>query len=120
MDQHTRETRFARCSQLWDAATSRRRYRTYWQDQAAAKTARRNQRKADALKTIAETLLSAATVAVGVTAFYLLANIPQVLAVTGAIAGSFAADSYLRPMFTATFGPTINRLRGLEPEGVDQ
>ncbi|MET8113796.1 hypothetical protein [Streptomyces prasinus] len=28
------ERRFARCSQLWDAARCRRNFRTHWQDEA--------------------------------------------------------------------------------------
>lgn len=116
MDQHTSEHRFTRCSQLWSAATSFRRFRTHQQDQ----TARRNQIKANTLNAAAETLLVAATLAVGLTMFHLLANTPQAIAVVAAIASAFGADSFLRPTFTAVFGPTINRLRGLEPKGADQ
>jgi hypothetical protein len=116
MDQHTAERRFARCSQLWDAARSRRNFRTYWQDQ----TARRNQAKASILTAVAETLLIAATAAAGIAVFYLLANAPQVLAVIGAISGAFGAHSILTPMFETAFGPTIDRLNGLTPKGSDQ
>jgi hypothetical protein len=116
MDQYTAERRFARCSQLWDAATSRRRYRTHQQDH----TARRDQRKATALHTIAETLLGTATLAAGITGYELLANIPGVLAATGAIITAFAANNFLAPMIGAVFNPAIDRLRSPQPEGADQ
>ena len=116
MDQHTAERRFARCSQLWDAARNFRRHRTAQQDQAA----RRNQRKASLLTFTAEALLIAATAAAGIAIYKLMANTPDLLAVIGAISAAFGAHSVLAPMFETVFGPTIDRLNGLKPEGADQ
>ncbi|MFG2359400.1 hypothetical protein [Streptomyces sp. NPDC048521] len=95
MDQHTNERRFDRA-------------------------ARRNQAKANALTAIAETLLITATLAAGIAMYELMANTPDLFAVTAAIATAFGANGTLTPMFTAAFGPTINRLRGLTPKGADQ
>lgn len=116
MDQHTAEHHFARCSQLWDAARSFRRHRTAQQDH----TARRNQQKANILTFTAETLLISATVAAGIAVYELLANTPSPLAVIGAISVAFGTYSFLTPMFTDVFGPTINRLRGLTQNGAEQ
>jgi hypothetical protein len=41
MDAFHLERRFARCSQLWDAARSRRNFRTHWQDEADKRIASR-------------------------------------------------------------------------------
>jgi hypothetical protein len=81
---------------------------------------RRNQRKANALTGLAETLLITATLAAGIAMYELLANTPDVFAVAAAIATAFGAHGFLAPMFTAVFGPTINRLRGLTPKGANQ
>ena len=116
MDQADRETRLARCYALWAAATSFRKYAT---DPTFAKTARRNQIKANALTAVSETLLVTATIAVGLTMYHLTANVPYA-GVVLAIAAAFGADSFLRPTFTTVFGPAIDRLRGLEPKGADQ
>ena len=81
---------------------------------------RRNQVKAYALNAVAETLLVVAPLAVGLTIYYLLANGPQAIAVIGAIAVAIGTDSFLRPMFTDAFGPTIDRLLGRDTKGAEQ
>lgn len=118
MDQHTAERRYAHCSGLWAAARNRRRYRTNDIAQAAnaAKTARRNQHKANLLTAIGEFLLVSATLAAGLTAYRLTQAAPYA-GVILAIAVAFGTDRTLRPMLTDVFAPTIDRLRGLEPKG---
>ncbi|MFB8182597.1 hypothetical protein ACFC8N_42740 [Streptomyces sp. NPDC055966] len=80
----------------------------------------RNKLKANAVYAFAETLLIAATLAGGIVAYELLANIPTLLAVIGAIAAAFVTDVFVAPMIGDVFNPAIDRLRGLEPEGADQ
>ena len=80
----------------------------------------RNQSKANALTAVAETLLITATLAAGIAMFELLANTPDVFAVSAAIAVAFGTHGVLAPTFTTVFGPAIDRLRGLETKGADQ
>jgi hypothetical protein len=80
----------------------------------------RNKVKANALQALAETLLITATLAAGIAMYELMANTPDVVAVSAAIATAFGAHGFLTPMFTAVFGPTIDRLNGLQPKGAGQ
>lgn len=116
MNNATRERRLARVTALWAAATNRRNYRTHQQDLHD----RRDQARAGALKFVAELLLMTATLAAGLSIYRLLANGPELLSVATAIVVSFGVNSTLVPVFTAVFGPTINRLNGLPPKGDDQ
>jgi len=67
VDRNTAERRFARCSQLWDAARNRRTFRTHQQDQDADKAARRNRRKARVYTALADAGLICAVLAVAIT-----------------------------------------------------
>ena len=121
MDQPDFDYRLAELSGMWAVARNKRKRRAKEQAQTAlrAKTARRNARKATALVALAEALLVTATLTVGLTMFHLTASQPYP-AVVLAISVAFGAHEFLSRLFTATFGPAINRLRGLKPKGADQ
>lgn len=75
----------------------------------------RNEIKAHALQSASETLLIAATLAVGLTVFHLLVNFSEPFAFVSAITVGFGVASMLKPMLSAVFGPAIDRLRGTKP-----
>ena len=113
MDQHSRERRLARCSQLWDAATNFRRHRTHQQDQAA----RRNQRTADLISNLGQFTVLAAAITVGVTVMHYIPGGPEGFwkAAAGCAAG-FATVTVLTLIADTALTPILDRLR---TEGTD-
>lgn len=116
MDQATRESRLARCTTLWAAATNFRNHRTHQQDQQH----RRNQRKATALDNLAEATVTAATVAIAVIVNHLFPTPADDYQIIAILSVSFIGLGLLARMTTAVFGPTIDRLRGIETNGDQQ
>lgn len=80
----------------------------------------RNKLKANALDATANIILIVATLAAGLAVYQLLSNAARAIAVVTSIAVAFGVDSFLRPMLADTFGPHVDRLRGLEPKGAEQ
>ncbi|MDR3081047.1 MAG: hypothetical protein LBV60_08985 [Streptomyces sp.] len=70
--------------------------------------------KGHALAAFADALLFSAAIAAGIAVSRLLADASQDIAVIVAIAAAFGTYSALAGTFTDVFGPTIDRLRGVE------